>query len=442
MRNKKTMLLSGILVLCLSACSSIAHLRINEQSVHHEFGESIHEKEYEDAYVINLIYPKTNIELLDEKLQGVINHYKTVFIEQYTPSPQKEKAELNIDYQSYVKDDRYISIKLDIFMNGAKQDEVIETLIYDQSTESMTAYEDLFDEAATALISQTVQEKLQEQYPNECNSKAFALYSAPAAHNFAKFVMRKNAVVFYFDADTLFDHSAYVEIDYEVLKDYLAMEKEEISVFVPYQDVLNEPIKQIDKDKPMVALTFDDGPTLKYTSAILDCLKENQASATFFVLGSRADDFPQLLQRMILEGNEIGNHTFSHKQLTTLSKENIEEEISATQESIHNVTNRYPDIIRPPYGSKNDTVMQCAQGKKIVTWTVDSEDWRSRNTQTIVNKVLNEVSDGDIILMHDLYPTTAEAAIILIPKLQEMGFQLVTVSELYEYGKNDSGKIM
>ncbi len=442
MRNKKTMLLSSILVLCLSACSSIAHLRINEQSVHHEFGESIHEKEYEDAYVINLIYPKTNIQPLDEKLQGLIHHYKTIFIEQYTPSPQKERSELNIDYQSYVKDDRYISIKLDIFMNAAQQSEVIETLLYDQKSESMIAYEDLFDEDATAFISQIIQEKLKEQYPDECNTKAFALYSAPAAHNFAKFVMRKNAVVFYFDAGTLFDHSAYVEIDYEVLKDYLDMEKEEISVFVPYQDVLNEPIKQIDKDKPMVALTFDDGPTLKYTSAILDCLKENQASATFFVLGSRADDFPQLLQRMILEGNEIGNHTFSHKQLTTLSKENIEEEISATQESIHNVTNRYPDIIRPPYGSKNDTVMQCAQGKKVVTWTVDSEDWRSRNTQTIVNKVLNEVSDGDIILMHDLYPTTAEAAIILIPKLQEMGFQLVTISELYEYGKNDAGKIM
>ena len=79
---------------------------------------------------------------------------------------------------------------------------------------------------------------------------------------------------------------------------------------------------------------------------------------------------------MVLEGNEIGNHTFTHKQLTTLSKANIEEEISATQESIHDVTNRYPKVIRPPYGSKNDTVLQCAQGKKLVTWTIYMEDWR------------------------------------------------------------------
>lgn len=125
-----------------------------------------------------------------------------------------------------------------------------------------------------------------------------------------------------------------------------------------------------------------------------------------------------------------------------MSKENVEEEISATQESIHDVTNKYPSLIRPPYGSKNDTVMQCANGKKIVTWSLDTEDWRSRNTEKIVNKVLSEVKDGDIILMHDLYDTTAEAAIILIPKLQDMGFQLVTVSELNEYGKHDAGKIM
>jgi len=220
------------------------------------------------------------------------------------------------------------------------------------------------------------------------------------------------------------------------------MQKEETPVFVPYQDILNEPVKKIDPKQPMVALTFDDGPTGTYTPLILDCLKEHQASATFFVLGSRASDYPQLLQRMVLEGNEIGNHTFSHKQLTTLSKENIEEEIIATQESIHNVTNQYPRIIRPPYGSKNETVMECAQDFKLATWTIDTEDWRSRDSEKIVNKVISQVKDGDIILMHDLYPSTAEAAVILIPQLQEMGFQLVTVSELYEYGKNDAGKIM
>lgn len=439
--RKKTILFSVFLLSLLCACTKAKPLSTNSQSVHHEFGESVHEKEYEDTYVMNIIYPKTNIEALDTEIQKIIADYQADFLAQpfYKGT---ERSEFNVDYQSYLKDDRYISIKLDIFMNGSQQNEVVETLIYDQKKERLLAYDDVFDQEATDAVSEMVQTKLKAQYPKECNTKSFAIHTAAAAHNFNQFILRKGQIVFYFDAHTVLDQSAYVELEYDALKDYIAIEKEEESVFVPYQDVLNEPVKQIDKDRPMVALTFDDGPTLKYTSAILDCLKENQASATFFVLGSRADDFPQLLQRMVLEGNEIGNHTFSHKQLTTLSKANIEEEISATQESIYSVINRYPKIIRPPYGSKNDTVLQCAQGKKLVTWTIDSEDWRSRNAQTIVNKVLKDVKDGDIILMHDLYASTAEAAIILIPKLQEMGFQLVTVSELYEYGKNDAGKIM
>ncbi len=439
--NKKRILLIISILCFLGACASTQSLKVNHQSVHHEFGESVHEKEYEDTYVMNLIYPKTDITALDEEIQRIIHSYKKDFLAQPFVKSD-DRYEFNVNYQSYVKDDRYISVKLDIFMNGTSQKEVIETLIYDQKKDRFLAYDDVFDQEATALISAMVQEKLKAQYPKECGSKAFAIHTAPAAHNFDQFILRKGEIVFYFDAHTVLDHGTYVEVDYEALKDVISIEKEEESVFVPYQDVLNEPVKQIDKNKPMVALTFDDGPTLKYTSAILDCLKENQASATFFVLGSRADDFPQLLQRMVLEGNEIGNHTFTHKQLTTLSKANIEEEISATQESIHDVTNRYPKVIRPPYGSKNDTVLQCVQGKKLVTWTIDSEDWRSRNAQTIVNKVIKDVKDGDIILMHDLYASTAEAAIILIPKLQEMGFQLVTVSELYEYGKNDAGKIM
>lgn len=438
--KKLSILFTTFLLCCLCACSETTSLNANEQSVHHEFGESVHEKAYEETYVMNIIYPKTNVEAMDQKINEMIMKYKTDFMKQ--PFHSDKKAELNIDYQSYIKDDRYISIKLDIFITGAVQKEAVETLIYDLKKERFIDYDDVFDQDATSVISEIIQSKFKAQYPKECNTKNFQIHTAASAHNFNRFILRKGEIVFYFDSHTVLDQSTYAELEYNELKDYISIAKEEESVFVPYQDVLNEPVKQIDKDKPMVALTFDDGPTLKYTSAILDCLKENQASATFFVLGSRADDFPQLLQRMVLEGNEIGNHTFSHKQLTTLSKANIEEEINATQESIHSVTNRYPKLIRPPYGSKNDTVMQCTQGKKLVTWTVDSEDWRSKNAKVIVDKVLKDVKDGDIILMHDLYASTAEAAMILIPKLQEMGFQLVTISELYEYGKNDAGKIM
>ncbi len=410
-------------------------------SAHHEYGESVNEQNYENDRLIKIIYPKTNVECLDNAIQTYIEQTKRSFMENNT-SNTEDKAELNVDYQSYIKDNRYISIKLDTYMRILDEKQQVKTWVYDQTNDTMVQLHDLLDEDALDDVSEITKAYFKKQYPEECDTQNFAIFTAPAYDNFETFVLRKDAFVFYFAAGTLFDRGVYMELPYEQLQDHIRMEPEQVTAFVPYADVLNEPVKQIDPNKPMVALTFDDGPTKKYTTAILDALKEHQASATFFVLGSRAKDFPEILQRMVLEGNEVGNHTFSHKQLTTLSKENIEEEITATQESIHDVINRYPTIIRPPYGSKNDNVLSCAQGKKIVTWTIDTEDWRHKDAKKIVENVIKNVKDGDIILMHDLYPSTAEAAIILIPTLQDMGFQLVTISELYDYGKNDAGKIM
>lgn len=209
--------------------------------------------------------------------------------------------------------------------------------------------------------------------------------------------------------------------------------KNSAPVIVPYDDILNETTKHIDPDKPMIAITFDDGPTRKYTTTILDCLKENHAYATFFVLGNRVDMAPDLLSRMILEGHEIGNHTYSHKQLTTLQENAITNEINKTSDVIYEAVHSYPTLIRPPYGSYNETVLNHLGEMRLVKWTLDSEDWRSKNTKIIVDKVMKEVNDKDIILFHDLYETTAEAVCILIPQLIEEGYQLVSVSDLYSF---------
>lgn len=204
-------------------------------------------------------------------------------------------------------------------------------------------------------------------------------------------------------------------------------------VIVTYDDILNEPTKHIDPTKPMIALTFDDGPFLPYTEMILDTLKENNAYATFFILGDHIEDAPHLLERMILEGHEIGNHTYSHYQLTHLNEDRVKEEINKTQEEIFSVIHRYPHFLRPPYGEYNETVMNYLGEMRIVKWNVDSEDWRSKNTKIVVDKVLHDVKDKAIILMHDQYLTTALAVSILVPRLIEEGYQLVSVSDLYSF---------
>lgn len=423
--------------LCLLILCGCGREEIKEnKNPNQEIGVNHQELNYKDKYIESIIYPRIDIKMVDDKIESVVQTYHDAFLKSIEKYKDKHRPEFNVTYQSYVKDNRYISIKLDIYQNIYQKQEFIETIVYDKDKERFVHLYDIMDDAYIQQLSNKIITYFKERFPKECDNDRFRSHSSAIEDNFDRFVLKKDRIIFYFPQGTLFDNEASYEAGYQDLRDCgIKLENEEVSTFVPYEDILNEPVKNIDPNKPMIALTFDDGPSKRYTAAILDALKEHNASATFFVLGSNANNAPELLQRMVLEGSEIGNHTFSHKQLTTLSKENVEEEISATQESIYDITHKYPAVIRPPYGSKNKTVMECAQGKKIVTWSLDTRDWHDRNVKVLVDRVVKDVKDKDIILMHDLYASTAQAVTILIPKLQEMGYQLVTVSDLYEYGK-------
>ncbi len=185
----------------------------------------------------------------------------------------------------------------------------------------------------------------------------------------------------------------------------------------------------IDPEKPMVALTFDDGPSSMYTPIILDILKEYNSSATFFVLGTEAEQHPQILQRIIDEGNEIGNHSYSHLNLTLLSDAELAYQIETPQVIIKRETGYTPAILRPTYGFINDELIKKIP-LPIILWSIDTRDWDVRNADKVYNSVIENVKDGDIILMHDIYPSTAEAVRRIVPELIRQGFQLVTVSEM------------
>lgn len=187
----------------------------------------------------------------------------------------------------------------------------------------------------------------------------------------------------------------------------------------------------IDPDKKMVALTFDDGPG-PYTDAIVDCLKKNNGRATFFVVGERIDTYSDELVYAFKNGNEIANHSYSHPNLTTLSKSKIKSEISKTDEKVKKLTGASTSVLRTPGGATNATVKDVC-GKPIIFWSIDTLDWKHRNASKTVSTVMNNVKDGDIILMHDIHSPTKDAALELIPKLRNAGYQLVTVSELARY---------
>ncbi|MCM1497451.1 MAG: polysaccharide deacetylase family protein [Clostridium sp.] len=190
--------------------------------------------------------------------------------------------------------------------------------------------------------------------------------------------------------------------------------------------------EEVDLNAPMVALTFDDGPNPQSTQRILDVLGSNYSRATFFVVGTNAEKYPEMLQVIASSGCEIGNHTYGHAKLTDLSEQDVEEQIDKVNRAVRKATGSDTTVIRPPYGAYDDNLLSQLQ-EPVVLWDLDTEDWDSRNAQTIVENVLSKIKDGDIVLMHDIYDSTAEAIEILVPKLKEQGYQIVTVSEMARY---------
>ena len=185
----------------------------------------------------------------------------------------------------------------------------------------------------------------------------------------------------------------------------------------------------IDPKKKMVALTYDDGPYTPVTNQILDVLEEYNGRATFFVVGSRVSTYKDCIKREAKLGCEIGNHTYNHTILTSVGASTIKSEISKTNDAVKKITGQAPTIVRTPGGAVNSTV-KANVAYPMFNWSVDTLDWKYRNSSSVVSSIKSNVRDGSIVLMHDLYGSTGNATEEIVPWLVKNGYQLVTVSEL------------
>ena len=178
-----------------------------------------------------------------------------------------------------------------------------------------------------------------------------------------------------------------------------------------------------------VAITFDDGPHPKYTEPLLDGLKERGVIANFFITGDHAEKYPEIVKRIHDEGHLIGNHTYSHIQLTKNNLAEFAEELSLTSQIIAEITGAETLFVRPPYGLW-DIRLEADLNMFPVMWTVDPRDWARTNVSGIVNDVVSKVKPYDIILLHDEYESTQNAALLIIDRLLEEGYEFVTVEEI------------
>ena len=186
---------------------------------------------------------------------------------------------------------------------------------------------------------------------------------------------------------------------------------------------------QAEELPPRVALTFDDGPNRIYTRNLLDGLRERGVKATFFVVGENIPGNEDLIRQMEADGHLIGNHTYNHADISKLSDEENCRELQKTSDLVKEITGHGTAYVRPPFGNWKDT-MDCRVTMISVKWTIDTLDWKSKNVTEIIGKVMQQISDHDIILMHDYYETSVEAALQIVDRLQQEGYEFVTVEDL------------
>ena len=184
--------------------------------------------------------------------------------------------------------------------------------------------------------------------------------------------------------------------------------------------------------KKLIALTFDDGPSAITTPQLLDVLKEKKVVATFFELGRNAAWNPEIVRRVVDQGNELGSHTYSHQNLVMISEIAVREDKNATDMAFREIIGTVPTLTRPPYGNFNQKVMEILD-TPLILWSIDSRDWESKDPAKIKEIAIGQARDGAVILFHDIYSTTVEAIPEIIDRLREEGFEFVTVSELARF---------
>lgn len=192
--------------------------------------------------------------------------------------------------------------------------------------------------------------------------------------------------------------------------------------------VLESKKSKVDPDQPMMALTFDDGPGDR-TAELIAALKKYNAHATFFMQGINIPGHEDVVAQMAEAGCELGNHSYNHPQLPKLSDAEIRAQIGDTNNLIEKACGQTATVMRPPYGAINDAVKKNV-GMPMILWNIDTLDWKTKNTASTIDTVLKTADDGDIVLLHDVHSSSVDAALALIPKLIDAGYQLVTVSEM------------
>lgn len=308
-------------------------------------------------------------------------------------------------------------------------------IIIDTKTGEEITFEDMLKDNSISDFEAKEDELLRLKYP-EFLVNGIKENKDQAGYKFY-YVKDNEVIIFYYNYLILDEYKSdlSLKINYNEIKDCL---KYKVFLDDTYE---NENGYTYDKDKKVIALSFDDGPSSAYNSLILEELAKNKAHATFFMVGNMMQSCQKCVVDTYKSGNEIGSHTYEHMNIKTNSLDKVNESLTKVNSLYNELTGDNIKYLRPPYGAYNKANLENAT-VPFILWDLDTEDWRYRNVDHIVDYILENAHDGGIILMHELYQTSYEALKVFLPKLYMMGYNVVSIGELadiqgrsYEAGK-------
>ena len=371
-------------------------------------------------------YPVLRIQEADEKIDAWLNDTLDLFEQDFQANHAGEEGRYTVRYKAIEVDERYASVLLaGQYTAGKTTLTSFLPLNLDLQEKKLLTADDLFTHQNSLLFF------VESHMASLLNTPADGYTIQPDKQLLSMALMGYEGLEVYLPAGrtlpALYGDLCFI-LPYSQAAPQMQVDSE----------VINSKIRKIDPSKPMIALTFDDGPS-EHTLRILRALAKYDARATFCVQGYNVETYPEIVKMAVAYGNEIASHTWSHPNLTEISASRVRSQLTRTNDIVAQVADGYRiKVLRPPYGDTNKTVRNiCAEMDMIIAhWQIDTLDWEHRNANKTYKNIVNQAKPGAIVLCHDIYENTAIAAEKAIPELIEKGYQLVTVSELMSFHKD------
>lgn len=402
-----------------------------------DYGESVSHMQMEETFLARILYPVGGLAALDEAVEHWVQETAAFYqTEAAAAADYGDSAELTVDYSSYrMENTPLVSVKLMGVFDApflAHPIDVSASFNADAAAQKILGLEDILlpggEEALRELVIRDA--GIEREFADEKLLEHWLLTPEGLEITLVRgdyLAMSEGTVVLLYP--------------YEALKGIVSLfDAEAMEPQLPETSDASggteaSPPPAADPSKPMLALTFDDGPSA-HTERLLDAFAAHGGKGTFYVVGNMLDARPDTLRRMAAEGHEIGGHSWNHRQLTKLGAEELTDQLMTPRAKIYSITGLDTATVRPPYGACNDAVKAKAGelGLALVNWTVDTLDWKYKDAELVYRAVMDGAKDGAIILCHDLHKTTVDAMERAIPDLITAGYQLVSVTELLTSG--------